>query len=486
MSKRALLTATLVCLVLSSFVSAAQAQGGIEGVNPSEGTVGTEVTISGSGFGEKQGTVLLGEEKCRVLAWSDAEIAFLVNKPQPAGEYTIKVLLQGDKKPVEPIMFDAFEMQRPKITPESLVLDGNTATIEGAFFGDRKGEVGVAYLHDGGLVVEKVKALDWSMGEIRFEVPDELTGRFMLGVRNDVGAGGALLGEGLPGSAVTYKQVSAGQWNTCAVRTTGAIDCWGEDDHGILNEPTGTFLQVAVASWHACAIRDDGDGDNAGSIVCWGSEDGGRISGAPTGNDFTQISVGDWHGCGITTNQYGQSRADCWGKSDGTRTNDSDMANVVSSGNWHNCAVYADKHVGCWGIEDDGRISGAPGGNFKDVGVGDWHSCAVTTGGTLACWGNNDANRVSPLPADWNVADTYKQITAGNWHSCALKNVGQIACWGSDDDHRVSGTPFGIGFTQIDAGDRHTCTILSFTGDGTGQVYCWGNNGNGQCNVPTS
>jgi hypothetical protein len=198
MNRRILVTALWIGVLLVGLVSPAQAQAGISGVNPQEGTVGTQVTITGSGFGEKHGEVLLGEEKCKVLAWSDTEITFMVDKPQSPGTYPVTVLLQGDKKPAEPLTFEAFAMRRPRIAPGDmgLIRDGNTVTTLGQFFGDKKGTLRVGYLEGeagGEVVIEDPKILDWSMNTIRFELPDGLTGSFVLAVRNEVGTGLALL-----------------------------------------------------------------------------------------------------------------------------------------------------------------------------------------------------------------------------------------------------------------------------------------------------
>jgi hypothetical protein len=58
MSKRGLLTSALVCFVFLAVLS--PARGDISTMYPSEGTVGTQFTLSGSGFGAKQGEVLVG------------------------------------------------------------------------------------------------------------------------------------------------------------------------------------------------------------------------------------------------------------------------------------------------------------------------------------------------------------------------------------------------------------------------------------------
>ena len=101
--KLLILALAIVLFTLTGAMGVAAA--GITGVSPAEGTLGTEVTITGSGFGEKTGEVLLGGEKCKVLDWSDTEITCEVFRPVPAGEYTIMVLVQGDKKNPEPMTF---------------------------------------------------------------------------------------------------------------------------------------------------------------------------------------------------------------------------------------------------------------------------------------------------------------------------------------------------------------------------------------------
>jgi hypothetical protein len=91
------LTAVWVSILLLSLVSPAQAQAAISGVNPQEGTVGTQVTLSGSGFGCKDGEVLLGAEKCKVLAWSDTEILCQAYKPQPQASTPSRFCSRGTR-----------------------------------------------------------------------------------------------------------------------------------------------------------------------------------------------------------------------------------------------------------------------------------------------------------------------------------------------------------------------------------------------------
>ena len=101
------------------------------------------------------------------------------------------VLRQDDKKSIEPMIYPTFFMRRPRLSLGELVRDGDTITVEGAFFGDKKGVVRLVY-RDGGIAVDNIKVLDWSMEAIRIELPGELADRFILVVRNEVGAGLAL------------------------------------------------------------------------------------------------------------------------------------------------------------------------------------------------------------------------------------------------------------------------------------------------------
>ena len=83
---------------------------------------------------------------------------------------------------------------------------------------------------------------------------------------------------------------------------------------------------------------------------------------------------------------------------------------------------------------------------------------------------------------------SFSQITAGDEHTCALTTTGQAYCWGangygqlgnnSTTDSRIPVAvqmPAGVSFQSIAAGYYHTCALTT-----TGQAYCWGLNNQGQ------
>jgi hypothetical protein len=198
MNKRWSVVVLCVCALLLASISPARA-GGINEVSPAEGTVGSVLSISGDGFGEKRGEVLIGLEKCRVLDWQDSQITCQVEKAQPAGEYPVTVLPQGQKKSPAPITFTSFAMRAPQIipagTPTGLLWDGQAVTVLGDFFGDQKGDIYIVH-RAGELLVEQAKVVDWTMKTVRFEIPKKLapeSGTYILAVKNDVGLGYRIL-----------------------------------------------------------------------------------------------------------------------------------------------------------------------------------------------------------------------------------------------------------------------------------------------------
>ena len=136
-----------LCTAILCVAGFGPARADITAVLPVEGgTVGTEITLMGSGFGDKRGKVQLGTEECKIFSWGDTIVTCEVATPQPAGDYTVTLSPQGDnrghKKGPERMTFSSFTMRAPQITlgdPLRLVKPRERVTIAGAFFGDKKG-----------------------------------------------------------------------------------------------------------------------------------------------------------------------------------------------------------------------------------------------------------------------------------------------------------------------------------------------------------
>ncbi len=222
---------------------------------------------------------------------------------------------------------------------------------------------------------------------------------------------------------------------TCAIRADDTLWCWGDDSHGQIGNGSGasgtilppyqtgtgfTWKQVSAGGWHVCAIRSD---DTA---WCWGNNDGGRIGNAVTGgyawvptavsggHTWKKIAAGIAHTCGIRSDDT----AWCWGGDaegdlgNGTGSGDSNVPVAVQTGGvqtWldidtgHDttCGVKTDNTGWCWGYGGEGNLgnntTSNPNHNPVQVNGGavwktietDWPACGIKTDNTLQCWGEN-------------------------------------------------------------------------------------------------
>src|SRR5216117_1087585 len=91
----------------------------------------------------------------------------------------------------------------------------------------------------------------------------------------------------------TVSQVSAGGYHSCALRTDGAVACWGLNRYGQATAPAGVFTQVSAGGSHTCALKSDG------TVACWGDNSSGQAT--PPAGAFTGVSAGGVHTCGLTT-----------------------------------------------------------------------------------------------------------------------------------------------------------------------------------------
>lgn len=174
-------------------------------------------------------------------------------------------------------------------------------------------------------------------------------------------------------------KIAIGYSSTCAITTGGAAKCWGYNFDGLLgnNSTTHSYapvdvsglssgvVSIAVGNLTACAVR------STGAVVCWGNGsegtigDGGtarrlvptQVSGLTSG--YTSVAMGDFHACARST----AGGIKCWGLNDsgqlgdGTYTNRltpvavTDMASgtqTLVAGGRRTCAMVSNT-ARCWG-----------------------------------------------------------------------------------------------------------------------------------------
>ena len=302
-----------------------------------------------------------------------------------------------------------------------------------------------------------------------------------------------------------FVEVSSGNGHTCGLGTNGVVECWGDNDDGQANAPSGIFTAVSAGGFHSCAIRQDDR-----TVECWGNNDEGQTNAPPRatrvgrayiGDYFIAVSAGRLHSCGI---RY-SGTVECWG-SDGhnqTTAPDGDFTEV-SAGAFHTCGLLKPTGSGrwpgitrggtiqCWGHNDYGQTN-PPEGNFVAVSAGRYHSCGkraggIRAGGEVECWGYNASGQTDA------PGGGFTSVSAGGFHTCGITRSSVVQCWG-DDASRQTDAPTGL-FTTVTAGLQHSCGIAA-SKDATyehsskvyrvlsqGTIQCWGHNPHGQTDAP--
>lgn len=157
-----------------------------------EGTIGTQLTITGPGFGDKKGKVLIGGIAAKIAKeeWTDDVITCTLNKVPPEGTHDVTI---KPYKVDEILLPGAFTVEPPEITSLDTYQGaaGTPITISGNFFSTKKGKVYFEYEINGKLKKKKCKITDWGMDSITFEVPKTSksfpAGDYQIKVMNKVG-----------------------------------------------------------------------------------------------------------------------------------------------------------------------------------------------------------------------------------------------------------------------------------------------------------
>jgi alpha-tubulin suppressor-like RCC1 family protein len=292
-------------------------------------------------------------------------------------------------------------------------------------------------------------------------------------------------------------EVAAGQDHACAVLSSGAVDCWGNDSLGQLGDgntrvvsatPVSVLgitdaVQVSAGFGASCAVL------SSGAVDCWGANNAGQLGDGTEQNSSTpvpvtgitnavQVSVGFMSACAVLSG----GTVECWGDNTGGELGDGvkdhghrvvddfgdfsptpvpvsgiTSAVAVSTGTFHACALLSGGSVECWGgigLQSqlgDGTSTGSSTTsavsnitNATSLSVGDYHTCAGLSTGSVECWGVNTSGDLgdgttSPAltPVLARNVTSATSVAAGSAHTCALLSSGSVECWGSDKDGQL-------------------------------------------------
>jgi hypothetical protein len=238
------------------------------------------------------------------------------------------------------------------------------------------------------------------------------------------------------------KQITVSTSHACALTTAGAVKCWGKNLSGQLGNGTtkGSYVpvdvvglssgvrQISAGDFHTCALL------NSGGVDCWGgnraSEDnvGFRpvpVKGLPAGIvSITAATFGNniasgW-GNGMETCALLKGGAvSCWDKTGPPERPFTALASGVAAitstafvANW--CVLTTEGAVNC-----DGQVIS----NLEHAVKAIDDDCALTDTGGVKCWYHGAVKPAQDVPG---LTGGVKAI-AGH---CAVLDSGWIKCWG--------------------------------------------------------
>jgi hypothetical protein len=336
-----------------------------------------------------------------------------------------------------------------------------------------------------------------------------------------------------------FVDISAGWESTCGVRRFGDVSCWGLNNSEQLGIGNATapdtcltrssqlvecstrpmtvagnrlFSAVSVGGFHACAIER-----TTNHAFCWGQNDYGELGvdrlvtpfsnvpvavsppyPATTPLAFRSISAGWRNTCGITTT----NQEICWGAFSppaGVASLATPPVRASTSGIEFKCRMDA---AGIICVNNSNGNPGSQLGSWNVMGqarVAE-HVCAIEAsgifgGGATWCFGDSSNGKLGNGTTTNNrtqvlVPSPLNTVETGYQHSCGLSGVVAF-CWGSNHNGQlgannnaittssaplqVTSPPTTPSWVKISTGRAHTCAI-----DTAEDVWCWGENFNGQ------
>jgi hypothetical protein len=211
------------------------------------------------------------------------------------------------------------------------------------------------------------------------------------------------------------------------------------------------YRQLAAHPNGVCGLTDDG------AVQCWG---GPTELSFPTGT-FVQIAIGSDVACGRDT----EGRLRCASPGALLDRIPADAFTDFALARWGGCGVRErDQALACWSYSDSEHVT-PPDGQFTSVVLGGDGGCAGARSGATTCFGA----KPPALPREDVLA--YSEDEG----ACYVTARHQLVCVGA---YRLGPAPAGQ-FDTVAISRGHACATR--TGGGT---VCWGENDDGQCNVP--
>jgi alpha-tubulin suppressor-like RCC1 family protein len=289
------------------------------------------------------------------------------------------------------------------------------------------------------------------------------------------------------GGITNWSQLAAGGDHSLGITTTGIAYAWGRNTNGQLGTGNTTsrsspvtvvggitnWSRVSAGQYHSLGLT------STGIAYAWGNNQYGRLGDGTTVSksspvtvvggitNWSQVSAGSSHNLGLTSTGIAYAwGAGTYGKL-GTGTTASRLSPVTVVG----------------GIT-----------NWSQLSAGNHHSLGSTSTGIAYAWGNNQygrlgdgttTSRTSPVTVIGNITN-WSQLVAGGNHSLGLTSTGVAYAWGNnsngslgDGTTTLRSSPVTVvggitNWSQLSAG-FHSLGLTA-----TGIAYAWGSNSVGQ------
>jgi alpha-tubulin suppressor-like RCC1 family protein/sugar lactone lactonase YvrE len=245
--------------------------------------------------------------------------------------------------------------------------------------------------------------------------------------------------------------LAAGRSHTCALTSAGAVECWGYNSDGELGNGTTTnsptpvqvagltsgVVAIAAGYAHTCALL------STGSLQCWGYNFYRQLGNGTTTNSTTPVQAavggvvdvgpGENHTCAVN-NSY---EVFCWG--------DNRLGQVGVS-YWYPLPT----------LVLQGGVLGYPVG----ITAGSAHSCVLMRDGSVECWGSNGYGQLGFV----NVFSTLGFVVdlGGLGIKLNLTKLSQTISFPTINTMSVLALPFDISATAT-ASSGLTVSLMSLT-----------------------
>ena len=287
------------------------------------------------------------------------------------------------------------------------------------------------------------------------------------------------------GVATNWSQVSTNAYNTAAIKTDGTLWAWGNNQFNQLGTGDGVYrsspVQLgALTTWSKVSVSAGGFNTAAiktnGTLWAWGrnvygelgtNDQGYRVSPVQIGalTTWSLVSMGGYITLATKTDgtlwAWGSNFQGALGKNDAIMRSSpvqigsgTTWSKVSASGIYGVLATKTDGTLWAWGYNNYGQLGtgdvitrSSPvqigsGTTWSLVSAGYYSMMAVKTDGTLWSWGDNyfgqlGLNATNPYgrssPTQVGVGTTWSKVSAGQNNALAIKTDGTLWVWGHNN-----------------------------------------------------